>query len=103
MRFLILPWVRVRYLASHILGQIARRISRDWLVKYGHPVFLLETFVEARRFQGISYQAANWVYVGKTQGRGRNDRRHGSSRVSIKDIYLYPLTGNFREVLLKIE
>jgi hypothetical protein len=55
MRFLILPWVRVRYLASHILGQIARRISRDWLVKYGHPVYLLETFVEARRFQGISY------------------------------------------------
>lgn len=103
MRFLILPWVRVRYLASYILGQIARRISMDWLFKYGHPVYLLETFVEARRFQGISYQAANWVYVGKTQGRGRNDRHHNSSRISIKDIYLYPLKENFRGVLIKIE
>lgn len=102
-RFLILPWVRVRYLSSHILGQIARRISRDWLAKYGHPVYLLETFVEARRFKGVSYQASNWIYVGKTQGRGRNDRHHDSSRVPIKDIYLYPLTGDFREVLAKIE
>lgn len=101
MRFLILPWVQVRYLASHVLGQIARRISGDWLAKYGHPVYLLETFVEARRFQGISYQAANWVYVGKTQGRGRNDRRHSSSRVPIKDIYVYPLAKNFRKVLIK--
>ncbi|MBC7343576.1 MAG: DUF4338 domain-containing protein [Clostridia bacterium] len=66
MRFLILPWVQVRYLASHILSQIARRISGDWLSKYGHPVYLLETFVEARRFQGISYQASRWIYAGKT-------------------------------------
>ncbi|WP_006524238.1 Druantia anti-phage system protein DruA [Desulfoscipio gibsoniae] len=102
-RFLILPWVKVRYLASHILSQIIRRISKDWYDKYGHPVYLLETFVEARRFQGISYQASNWVYVGKTQGRGRNDRHHNSSRVPIKDIYLYPLAGNFREVLMKNE
>lgn len=102
-RFLILPWVKVRYLASHILSQIIRRISKDWLDKYGHPVYLLETFVEARRFQGISYQASNWVYVGKTQGRGRNDRHHNSYQIPIKDIYLYPLTRNFREVLIKIE
>ena len=103
MRFLILPWVQVRYLASHILSQIARRISEDWFIKYGHPLYLLETFVEARRFQGISYQAANWVYAGKTQGRGRNDRYHRSSRTPIKYVYLYPLQRNFREVLRKIE
>jgi len=102
-RFLILPWVKVRYLASHILSQINRRISKDWHDKYGHPVYLLETFVEARRFQGISYQASNWVYIGKTQGRGRNDRHHKSERVPIKDIYLYPLTKNYREVLMKSE
>jgi hypothetical protein len=98
MRFLILPWVRVPHLASHILGQVARRIGADWLEKYGHPVHLLETFVEKERFAGTCYKAANWVCVGETTGRSRNDR-HSTLKVPVKDIYLYPLTRNWSEVL----
>ena len=98
MRFLILPWVQVPHLASHLLGQIAKRISDDWNQKYGHPLYLLETFVECERFRGICYHAANWRPVGQTKGRTRNDR-YTSIRVPIKDIYLYPLTSNFRQVL----
>lgn len=98
MRFLILPWVRVSHLASYILGNIARRISSDWLEKYGHPIYLLETFVERERFQGICYRAANWTWVGQTKGRSRNDR-YATLKVPIKDIYLYPLIKRFREAL----
>ena len=98
MRFLILPWVQVPHLASHILGRVARRISGDWLEKYGHPLYLLETFVERQRFRGVCYQAANWMYVGQTKGRSRNDR-YTTLKVPIKDSYLYPLTKRFREVL----
>jgi hypothetical protein len=98
MRFLILPWVRVPHLASHILGRVAHRISSNWLEKYGHPIYLLETFVEQERFQGICYQAANWIYVGQTKGRSRNDRYH-SLKATIKDVYLYPLSKRFREAL----
>ncbi len=97
-RFLILPWVTVPHLASHILGQVARRISQDWKDKYGHPVYLLETFVEQGRFLGTCYRAANWRCVGKTRGRSRNDR-YTRLQVPVKDIYLYPLVKNFREVL----
>ena len=97
-RFLILPWVRVPHLASHILGQVARRIGADWLEKYGHRVHLLETFVEKERFAGTCYKAANWVCVGETTGRSRNDR-HNNLKVPVKDIYLYPLTRNWSEVL----
>ncbi len=98
MRFLILPWVQVPHLASHILGRVARRISGDWMEKYGHPLYLLETFVERQRFRGICYQAANWIYVGQTKGRSRNDR-YTTLKVPVKDIYLYPLTKRFREAL----
>ena len=98
MRFLILPWVRIPHLASHILGRVARQISSDWLGKYGHPIYLLETFVERERFRGICYQAANWICVGQTKGRSRNDR-YATLRVPIKDVYLYPLSKRFREVL----
>jgi len=84
MRFLILPWVRVPHLASYILGNIARRISSDWLEKYGHPIYLLETFVERERFRGTCYQAANWIYVGQTKERNRNDR-YATLKVPIKD------------------
>jgi len=98
MRFLILPWVRAPHLASHILGQVARRISSDWMVRYNHPIYLLETFVERERFRGACYQAANWIYVGQTKGRSRNDR-YATLKVPIKDIYLYPLTKRFRETL----
>ncbi|MCX6350173.1 MAG: DUF4338 domain-containing protein [Candidatus Aureabacteria bacterium] len=98
MRFLILPWVRVPHLASHVLARIARRIGNDWMKKYGHPIYLLETFVERDRFRGTSYKAANWICVGQTRGRTRNDRDN-SIRVPIKDIYLYPLSRDFRRNL----
>ncbi|MBM3702111.1 MAG: DUF4338 domain-containing protein [Actinobacteria bacterium] len=98
MRFLILPWVKVEHLASHILGRVARRIRDDWTAKYGHPVYMLETFVEKDRFLGTCYKASNWIYVGKTKGRSRNDR-YSTIKVPLKDIYLYPLVKRFREVL----
>jgi hypothetical protein len=98
MRFLILPWVRAANLASHILTGVAKRISADWMKKYGHPVYLLETFVARERFEGTCYRAANWVYVGHTKGRTRNDR-YSQIRVPIKDVYLCPLTRNFRQLL----
>jgi len=100
MRFLILPWVKVPHLASHLLAKIAKRISGDWIRKYGHPIFMLETFVEQVRFQGICYRAANWLRVGQTQGRSRNDT-HRTLQVPIKDVYLYPLLRNVREVLTR--
>src|SRR5258706_394736 len=71
-RFLILPWVRVPHLASHVLGRITRRLSGDWQEKYGHPIHLVETFVERDRFAGTCYRAAGWINVGRTTGRGRN-------------------------------
>lgn len=101
-RFLILPWVRVPHLASHLLGRIARRLAADWQARYGHPVHLLETFVERQRFQGTCYRAANWTCVGKTQGRTRQDRARDIS-VPVKDIYLYPLTPRFREELNRVD
>jgi hypothetical protein len=75
-RFLILPWVRVPHLASHLLAQVCLRLSADWSVKYGHPIHLLETFVERERFRGTCYQAAGWIAVGSTTGRSRNDCQH---------------------------
>ena len=97
-RFLILPWVKVPDLGSWILGQIAGRIGRDWQAKYGHPVVLLETFVEQQRFRGTVYRAANWLPVGVTAGRSRQDR-HTCLQVPRKEIYLYPLRRSFREAL----
>ncbi|MEK6737231.1 MAG: Druantia anti-phage system protein DruA [Planctomycetota bacterium] len=97
-RFLILPWVRVPHLASHLLGLAARRLAADWQTRYGHPVHLLETFVERQRFKGTCYRAANWTCVGQTQGRTRQDRVHDIS-VPVKDIYLYPLAPRWRQEL----
>jgi len=97
-RFLIPEWIRVAHLASHVLSLISRRLSRDWESKYGHPIYLLETFVECGRFKGTCYKAANWVYVGKTAGQGRNCRT-GVGELPIKDIYLYPLHKKYRELL----
>ena len=95
-RFLILPWVRVRDLASHILGQIARRIDADWQKRYHHRIHLLETFVQPDRFRGTCYRAANWIRVGQTTGRTRQSRRQRDNLVHApcKDIYLYPLTSD---------
>lgn len=97
-RFLILPWVRVKYLASHILSLVTRQISTDWQKRYGHGVYYLETFVDTERFAGICYQAANWTYLGNTTGRGKNDQTGRANR-SIKAVYGYPLKKNFRERL----
>jgi len=97
-RLLILPWVTVPHLASHMLSCIYRRIRADWQAKYAHPVHALETFVDRDCFRGTCYKAANWVMTGQTQGRTRNDRKHNIS-VSIKDVYLYPLIKNFRREL----
>lgn len=97
-RFLIPGWVRVPHLASHVLGRIVRRIRADWQVKYGHPVHALETFVDRARFRGTCYQAANWVRLGATQGRTRNDREH-RIRAAVKDVYLYPLVADWRREL----
>lgn len=101
-RFLVLPWVRVRGLASHLLSQLARRLSTDWQLKYGHPIHLLESFVDRTRFRGTCYQAANWLCVGQTRGRGRQGRDPQRSTASVKDIYLYPLHEQFRQRLLEI-
>ena len=98
MRFLILPWVRVYNLAIHILAQICRRIRLDWGKKYGHEIYLLETFVERDRFLGTSYKTANWICVGQTAGRSRNDR-YMSLKVPVKDVYVYPLMKDFRHHL----
>jgi hypothetical protein len=97
-RFLILPFVRVPHLASWILGQTIRRLSQDWQWKYGHPILLVETFVERDRFAGTSYKAANWIRLGSTAGRSRQDRSH-TLQVPVKDVYVYPLHHRFREEL----
>jgi len=97
-RFLILPWVRVKHLASHILGRMATRISQDWQRMYEHPIYFLETFVDPERFRGTCYRAANWVVLGKTTGRGKQSNSYVPNR-SIKEVLGYPLTRRFRELL----
>jgi len=97
-RFLILPWVKVKNLASHLLSRVAKRINSDWIRRYNHPIFMLETFVDRSRFAGICYKAANWIHVGQTTGRTRQDQHH-TLHASIKDIYLYPLIRNYRQLL----
>lgn len=97
-RFLVLPWVEVPHLASHLLGLMARRIRADWQEKYGHPVHALETFVDRGRFRGTCYRAANWFCLGSTQGRTRNDRNR-RIQAPVKDVYLYPLIPDFRREL----
>jgi hypothetical protein len=97
-RFLILPFVRVPHLASWILGRVLHRLSADWQQKYGHPIVLVETFVERERFAGTSYKAANWLRLGSTTGRSRQDRRH-TLDVPVKDVYTYPLNRRFRKEL----
>lgn len=101
-RLLILPWVKVPHLASHLLSRVCRRVCPDWTAKYGHPVHLLETFVDRGRFRGTCYRAANWILVGQTKGRSRNDR-YQTLEVPVKDIYLYPLTRDFREQLCNVD
>ena len=97
-RFLILPWVEILHLASHVLALATRRLPADWLAAYAVPPVLLETLVDQTQYAGTCYRAANWICVGQTQGRGRMDRTHQADR-SRKDIWLYPLARNWREQL----
>ena len=97
-RFLILPWVRVPHLASHLLGLSARTINKDWQTLYNHPIYWLETFVDTERFAGTCYKAANWIFLGYTSGRGKDDQTQKKNR-SIKAMYGYPLVRNFRKKL----
>jgi Domain of unknown function (DUF4338) len=97
-RFVILPWIRVPHLASHILGRVANRLSRDWERVYGHPVYFAETFIDRGRFRGTCYRAANWRFLGLTTGRGKASTSKRPNR-SIKEVLGYPLTPGFRELL----
>lgn len=98
-RFLILPWVKVPGLASHILSRVVRRLRQDWQGKYGHPVWLVETFVDRDRFAGTAYRAANWQRIGPTQGRGRQGPDPRVRSTSIKELFVYPLHRHFRQRL----
>jgi len=98
-RFLILPWVSVRGLASKILSLTARRLPQDWHALYGYRPLLLETLVDRSLYSGTSYKAANWIHLGATQGRGRMDRDHATHSQAIKDIFVYPLCRHAREHL----
>jgi hypothetical protein len=98
-RYLIAPWVKVPHLASHLLGRIARRISADWQQLYQHPLWLLESFVDVERFQGTCYRAANWQCLGRSLGHGtKSTSKHQNT--SIKELWVYPLSRNFRQHLL---
>jgi hypothetical protein len=101
-RFLILPWVKVPYVASHILGRMAKILSKHWQLIYSHPIYYLETFVDKERFAGTCYKAANWVYLGDTTGRGKNDQTHKQNR-SIKAVWGYALSKNFRAKLCEAD
>ena len=100
-RFLILPWVEVPHLASHLLARMVRRLSADWQQLYGHPVYFAETFVDSERFRGTCYRAANWIALGTTTGRGKDDLTHRPNR-SRKDVLGYPLIPQFRERLAEL-
>jgi hypothetical protein len=100
-RFLVLPWVRVPHLASHILGRMARRLSADWQALYAHPIYFIETFIDPQRFRGTCYRAANWKVLGETTGRGKDDQAHKANR-SIKQVLGYPLVKDFRQRLSQV-
>ena len=97
-RFLILPWVRTPHLASHILGRMVACLSDDWKRVYNHPVYFAETFIDPTRFRGTCYRAANWVLLGHTTGRGKNDQTNRPNR-PVKEVLGYPLHRRFRQLL----
>ena len=100
-RFLILPWVKVTHLASHLLGRMAKVLACDWERCYGHPIYFLETFVDPQRFRGTCYLAANWIRLGHTTGRGKDAPSMQPNR-PIKEVLGYPLTKAFRQRLCEI-
>jgi Domain of unknown function (DUF4338) len=97
-RFLILPWVQVQHLASHLLGRMAKLVPQDWQQLYAHPIYWLETFVDPARFKGTCYRAANWIALGHTTGRGHNARMKKATQ-PVKELLGLPLTRRFRELL----
>ena len=97
-RFLILPWVEVKGLASHVLSKAARQVAKDWEEVFNQRPVLLETFVDQQRFAGTCYRAANWIYLGETKGRGRMDRNH-QHQEPVRSVWVYPLEGRSRQVL----
>jgi hypothetical protein len=99
-RFLILPWVEVPHLASHLLGRMTRRLPTEWTQVYGHPVYFAETFTDPTRFRGTCYRAANWIWLGQTTGRGKADLTHQANR-PLKDVWGYPLVRDFRARLAR--
>ena len=98
-RFLILDWVKVPHLASHAFGACLRRLPRDWRHRYGTDIAMVETFVDTMRYAGTCYKAANWFKIGQTKGRSRQDRDR-KLKVSVKDVFVYPLRRDFRQLLL---
>jgi hypothetical protein len=99
-RYLIVPWVRVPHLASHLLGRIARRLSQDWQALYHHPIHLLESFVDIQRFEGTCYRATNWTCLGRSLGRGTKSKTKERT-TSIKELWVCPLGKDFRQRLLQ--
>lgn len=97
-RFLILPWIQVPHLASHILGRMGKIVPRDWRRLYAHPIYWLETFVDTSRFRGTCYRAANWIEIGTTQGRGHRAPTLAQTR-PVKKLLGLPLHRKFREIL----
>jgi hypothetical protein len=98
-RFLLFPWIRVKNLASHVLSLAVKRVPKDWEERYRYRPVLLETFVDPEQYEGTSYQAANWIFLGRTTGRGRMDSQHKRHGLSPKLIYVYPLEKHFRSHL----
>jgi hypothetical protein len=98
-RYLIPEWVQVPHLASHLLSRMARMLPAEWEKVYGHPVYFAETFVDTTRHRGTCYRAANWIFLGRTQGRGKDDLTHRPNR-TLKDVLGLALIGDFRERLL---
>ncbi len=99
-RFLILPWVSINCLASQLLSRMTKIISDDWVRYYNHPIYYVETFVDTERFSSTCYKASNWIYLGHTTGRGKNDQTNKQNR-SLKAVWGYPLVKNFRGLLQK--
>lgn len=98
-RFLIFPWIKVKNLASYVLASAVKTIPEDWCRVYGYRPVLMETLVDTNRFKGTCYKAANWIHMGQTTGRGRMDRANQKRGVAVKEIYVYPLSNQFRQEL----
>jgi hypothetical protein len=102
LRFLLLPWVSIPHLASHLLARMARQLSAEWQQVYGHPLYFLETFIDPQRFRGTCYRAANWILLGTTTGRGKDDVHHRGPNRPSKQVLGYPLCADFRERLQEV-